>query len=91
MAGEPGNGFAEVGPRNHESVRNAIAVFVESLCFELVFGGSKQQLKLLRFVEAFGDELILLLRQLRNQIAVSEPFIAFAFLNFFIHLLFYFI
>ena len=91
MAGEPGDGFAEVGPRNHESVRNAVAVFVESRGFELMFGGSEQQLKFLRFVETVSDELPLQLRQLRYQFAVSEPSVIFFFPDFLPHFLFSFI
>ena len=73
MAGESSDGFAEVGPRNHESFLNAVAVFVKSGCFELVFGSPEQQLKFLRFVEAIGDEANLLFFQLRYQIRYSKP------------------
>ena len=56
-----------------------------------MFGGSEQQLKFLRFVEAVSDELLLLLRQLRYQNAVSEPSVIFFFPDFLPHFLFSFI
>ena len=64
MAGEPCDGPSEVGPRDYEGVFDAVAVLVEGCGFELVFGGSEQQLQFLRLVEAVGDEPNLLLRQL---------------------------
>ena len=73
MAGEPCDGPSEVCPRDYEGVFDAVAVSVEGCGFELVFGGSEQQLQFLRLVETVGNELLLLLRQLRYQIALYKP------------------
>ena len=62
-------------------------MLVEGCGFELVFGGSEQQLQFLRLVEAVGDEPNLLLRQLRYQIALSKASFIFSFANIFSHLL----